>query len=146
MRKEAGLERGTNMPIGYEVDVERRRLVVSLSGRVSIEEMLDAIRSSVADPRFESGFDVLSDHTKLATPIAPGDVPRVIQCLRSVADKVAGARWAVVAPSAASFGMMRLIGVQAEAVPIEIRVFGEVADAEAWLASGEAGPRDDDSI
>ena len=47
----------------------------------------------------------------------------------------AGDRWAIVATVPASYGMMRMLSVHAERVPMDARVFERAEDAESWLDS-----------
>jgi hypothetical protein len=123
------------MPVHYRIDKERRLIVATVFDEVSIAEMIDAISDSVSDPDFERGFNVLSDHTRITRVIIPEHVKRIVDHLESLSIQLSGARWAVVTESEASFGMMRMMSVLAERVPMEVQVFRNADEAGLWLDS-----------
>lgn len=123
------------MPIERRVDVERRRVVAKVSGKVTLDEIIEAIDSSLQDPLFEPGFDVYSDHVGIDRVISTPQARALAAHLKSRAAQVAGARWAVVTRTRASYGMIRMISAYAEQVPMEVRAFETHAEAEAWLAT-----------
>lgn len=126
------------MPLEYRIDRERRRIVVTVTGDFTMEEIVALIDTSTTDPDFEPGFDVLSDHTGVGRVITPAQAQGMVAHLRSISERVAYARWAVVATKAASYGMLRMVAALAEAVPMTVEVFSTVEEAEAWL--GETYP------
>jgi hypothetical protein len=122
------------MPILVQVDTRRRLVVAKVLGDFTIEEIVKGIDDSVNDPNFEPGFDVLSDHSEIGTPISVTQAKQMIAHLESVSHLMAGARWAVVAPKPASYGMMRMLAVLAERVPMKVEVFQTLDEAQAWLS------------
>lgn len=122
------------MPLRHHVDVKRRRVVATLSGEVSLAEMLDAITASVSHPDFEPGFDVYSDHTGITRVFTTDQARRLAGHLASLSEQMAGSRWAIVTDKEASFGMMRMLSVFAQEVPMELEVFRSPEEAEQWLS------------
>ena len=129
------------MPIENWIDTTKHRVQAVLKGRVTLDEMLRAIDSSVEDPSFRNGIDILSDHTGLEKPIETDEAQRLAAHLRRLRDRFAGSRWAVVTEMQASFGMMRMLSVFLERIPMHLRVFYSIIEAERWLDQ----PRDESS-
>jgi hypothetical protein len=123
------------MPIEQWLDAECHRVVVKVSGKVTLDEIVAAIDASVKDPRFTSGFDVYSDHLEVEEPISTEQARALTAHLQSLRPHVAGARWAVVTRARASYGMIRMISAYAQQVPMDVRPFETHAEAEAWLAT-----------
>jgi len=53
--------------------------------------------------------------------------------LETVARAVTGTRWAIVTVAPASYGMMRMLSVRAEKIPMTVRIFDDPDEAESWL-------------
>ena len=123
------------MPVSWTIDAENRRVLARLVGDVQLHEMLDVITASTEDPRYRPGFDILSDHTQVGRVVDTGQVHAVVAHLQALADRLAGSRWAIYTRKPASFGMMRMLAVYAEKVPMHVRVFRTAHEAQAWLAS-----------
>jgi hypothetical protein len=122
------------MPIAVRVIRRRSRVEAILRGDLKLDEILQAIDRTVADPDFQAGFDILSDHRLVERPITRPELEEMTQHLRHHSGSFAGTRWAVVTIQPASFGMMRILSVLAESVPMNVQVFRELEAAERWLA------------
>ncbi len=130
------------MPIEHFIDVERRRIVATVIGDFTLEDIFETIGGAVRDPRFRPGFDVYSDHRAVGEPLTGPQATQVAAFLEKHADVLAGTRWAVVTSKPASYGMLRMLSILAQRVPMEIQVFASQSEAEAWLASPrDAAPR-----
>lgn len=129
------------MPVSYRIDADLRRVIATVTGIVTIEEMLDALLAVTDDPTYEPGFDIYSDHREIEQSLGTGQVMQLAGHLERLAAKVAGARWAIVTTAPASYGMMRLFSVHAEQIPMSVSVFRETAEAEEWLAP-QSTPRE----
>ena len=123
------------MPVDFKIDTERRLIVATVFDEISDTDIIEALNASVSDPDFEPGFNVLSDHTRITRPITTEQVKLMVGHMESLSDHLAGARWAIVTNSPASYGMMRMLSVFAERVPIELQVFRDADEANKWLAS-----------
>ena len=121
------------MTIESHVDEERRCIFAKVSGKFTIQEIVETINKSVQDPKFRPGFSVLSDHSQVREPITAQQAEQTIEHLVNLSDSMAGSRWAVVTTTAASYGMMRMLSVLAERVPMEVQVFSSQSEAEVWL-------------
>ena len=129
------------MPIRHWLDKERRRVHAVVTGRFTLAEIVAAIDAATSDPEFERGFDVLSDHTAVEEPLTPSQAEQMVAHLRTLSRQLVGARWAIVTRKPASYGMMRMLSVLAEQVPMRVEVLNSLEEAEQWLGSGEGRPR-----
>ena len=127
------------MPIDTWIDTSDHRIHAVLTGSVTLDEMIQAIDSSIEDSSFRKGIDILSDHTGLEKPIETDEAKRLAVHLQRLRDCFEGSRWAVVTKMPASFGMMRMLSVFLEKVPMHLRVFYSFAEAERWLKRPEEG-------
>lgn len=124
------------MPFTYKIDRASRIVSVTVSGRVTAEEALQAFDAMVSDPEFIPGMDVLSDHRQMETVLPVGFVSALINRVRTAGELMAGTRWAMVEVRAASYGMAMMASALAASMPVEIRAFRDPEDARAWLAGG----------
>ena len=122
------------MPIKYWIEKEKQRIRAEVSGTISIEDILNAITDSINDPDFRPGFNILSDHTKIDASITKTQVLHTSFNLKRFSDQIAGSKWAVVVSKKVSYGMMNMLSVYLEMVPMELRAFYSFDDAEEWLA------------
>jgi hypothetical protein len=123
------------MPVDFKIDTERRLIVATVFDEISDTDIIETLNSSISDPDFEPGFNVLSDHTRITRPITTEQVKLMVGHMESLSDRLAGARWAIVTNSPASYGMMRMLSVYAERVPVELQIFRDTDEANQWLAS-----------
>jgi len=126
------------MPISFFVDKTRQRIVANLDGEISITEIFDTIQSSLRHPDFQPGYNILSDHRKIERVITPDEVESTINLLAGYVDSIRNTKWAIVTRKPASYGMMRLLSVHAERIPMKVRVFKDMKAAENWLNSHDS--------
>ena len=126
------------MPIKSHIDEERRCVIATVCGDFTMEEIVETINRSVLDPKFRPGFAVLSDHTAVGEPLTSSQARQMVDHLKGLAESFAGSRWAIVTSKPASYGMLRMVSVLAEGVPMEVQVFSSHEEAEAWLSSSES--------
>ena len=124
------------MPIHFKVNKEKHQIEANLSGVVTIAEMLETINKSIQHPDFEPGFNILSDHCDVEKVITLEQVESTINLLMAYSDRLKKSKWAIVTSKPASYGMMRLLSVHAEKIPLLVRVFKDHKTAGRWLASG----------
>lgn len=123
------------MPIDCWIEQDRHRVRAEVRGDFSTEDILRAISDAVSHPEFERGFNILSDHRQIGQPITTAQMQEMTAHLRRLAAEFAGSRWAVVTTKPASYGMMRMLSVMLEDMPLHVHVFDGLAAAEAWLDS-----------
>jgi hypothetical protein len=123
------------MPIEVRVDTNKYRVHAVLSGILTLHEMIQAVNTTVEDPAFRNGIDILSDHTRLEKPIETDEAKLLARHFQVLQEHFTGSRWAVVTKKEASYGMMRMLSVFLEKVPMYLQVFYSFAEAERWLSS-----------
>jgi hypothetical protein len=126
------------MPITYARDDARRRIVVTTTGIVAIEEMLGVVDRQAREGTWQ--FGVLYDSRRVKTVATPADV-RI--GLRHVEDLTTthGQRGPVafVTRMPAAYGMVRLYSTLAGQQRQAVEAFRDIGDAERWLA-GQTEP------
>ncbi len=121
------------MSIRYWVQPERRRICTEIVGDFTSEEIRETISNSLTDPDCGPGFHILSDHRRIGEPIKTAELKQMLGFLASFRDKLRGTRWAIVTIKPASMGMMNMLAVMANDLPLEVRVFQSKKTAELWL-------------
>lgn len=122
------------MGIRHWVEKDRRRIRAEVTGDFTLEEILDTLTRAVEDPDYEPGFDVLSDHSGIGEPLTTQQAQALSRHFEKMSRHWAGTRWAVVTTKPASVGMIRMLAVLSESVPMTIRTFPSLPEAEQWLA------------
>ena len=125
------------MPIQISIDSAHKRIHANLSGVVSFAEMANAINSVVDDPLFFSGMNILSDHTDREKPISTSTARALATHIEKLKERFSNSRWAVVTNKEASYGMMRMLSVFLEKIPMELHVFYSKEEADVWLSGTE---------
>lgn len=129
------------MPATHSIDAAAGLVRLKLSGVLSAADMVETVKAVLAELEPGRSYDVLSDHRALEEPASRDQILGLVAFLTRHGTPFHGRRWAVIAAGPASYGMMRLLSVHAEAIPIEVMPFREPREAEAWLARTRAGPR-----
>jgi len=124
-----------NKPLYVEFDPERRNVRVVYQTQPSFEQWKTTIKSVLEDPRFQSGFGILLDRSRILSPATSEYMHSLVHFVDQQASQN-DVRWAIVTSDLASFGM----GRQAElsAFKATIRTFKDRTSAELWLC-GAAG-------
>lgn len=106
--------------------------------------------SSAAREAAAPGFNIVSDHREIGEPATRAQLEELVSHIATLREYFVGSRWAVIVGTAASYGMMRMLAVLAERVPLSVQVFTDPADAERWARvrnprAGEHPPAPSDS-
>jgi stage II sporulation SpoAA-like protein len=121
------------VPVTHTLDDTHRIVRLVLSGTLTTAEMLEALDWAARAVAGRPKYRVLSDHRGVDTPATREQIEAVVAHLGREGSGFHGTRWAVVTINPASYGMIRMLAVLAETIPIEVGIFERVADAEAWL-------------
>lgn len=122
------------MPINYWIEKDHRHIRSIVSGNITIDDIFQTINASIEDADFEPGFDILSDHTEISEPLTTIQANQVSSYLKNLHSVMAYSRWAVITKLPASYGMMRMLSVFLEEVPMELNIFDTLEEAEKWLS------------
>jgi hypothetical protein len=122
-------------PVRYRIDPPILR--VHIEAPYEDAELGGAAAGLLADPDFVPGLDVLAEIPRGIAP--PSDTVRSrVELVVELAPHL-GRRIALVVRREVDFGLGRMFGTFAEEHGLEVRLFREVADAEAWLRDGGDG-------
>jgi hypothetical protein len=125
------------MPIHYERDDERHRIVAVSIGTVTLEEALAVIDRQLAEDAWSYGvlYDVRAGH---ASPSA-ADVHELLKHVgRLTTQHGPRGRVALVVLDPALSKMARRYASLGELTALDVRVFTSIRQAERWLDLGRA--------
>jgi hypothetical protein len=121
------------MPITYERDDERRRVIVTATGSVDLDEVLAVIDRQAREGTWQYGM--LYDSRRASTVGSPADVRVGLKHVHTVSQTY-GQRGPVafVTTTPAAYAMVRLYSTLAGARHQAVEAFRDIGDAERWLA------------
>jgi hypothetical protein len=122
------------MPVTYRIDKDNGIIHTQCTGLVTLEEVIEHFRVLERDPDCPDRLDVLLDLTKQTSVPMKENLHEVVLEIERVQARVRFDVCAIVAPTDALFGMIRMFEVFVERYFRESRVFRRERDAEAWLA------------
>jgi stage II sporulation SpoAA-like protein len=131
-------QRPASVAITYTISPEQRLIRAYASGIVRADDLHSFLDKLLEDPRVAQGLRALYD-ARFAEP----DI--TILQLAEVAGKAARVvargveRVAIVAQSANTIRVAKTFAVLAAALGIDVDVFNDLSDAEAWLDEPRAG-------
>jgi len=134
------------MPV--EIDKTQHLARVSLTGRVSAEDITRWFREMLGHPEFSSDMNSLWDLSGASLDDFPTkDVRRVESFMRQFQEVRRGIKAACVCPQDLNFGLARMYEMLAQpGTRVEFRVFRDMREAETWLASCESADGEHASI
>jgi hypothetical protein len=121
------------MPVTYVIDATSQVIRTVCARPLTFAEVLDHFRQLSDDPACTGQLDVLLDVTDADAVPETSQLGAVGAAVNALRKKVTFRACGIVALSDVMFGMMRVFEVKAESYFGAIRVFREIADAEAWL-------------
>ena len=127
------------MPITYERDDERRRIVVTTIGIVGLDDMLAVVERQATDGTWQYG--VLYDSRRVTSVASQTDVRAGLKHVETLS-REHGRRGPVafVTTMPAAFGMVRMYSTLAGQLHQAVEVFRDIGDAERWLADRLSPP------
>jgi hypothetical protein len=128
------------MPIEYQRDDERRRITVTVKGRVTTKEVLAIVARQAADKAWSYG--TLYD-SREGIDVPTADDLRQLVCEIGALTTRYGPRGpvALVVLEAALYKMARRYAALGDLTALNVGVFGNVAEAERWLDREVAASR-----
>jgi hypothetical protein len=121
------------MPITYERVDERRRIVVTTVGEVTVEEMLAVVDRQAGERTWHYGM--LYDSRRVSTIATAAEVRLGLRHVDELVT-VHGPRGPVafVTTALAAYGMVRMYSTLAGQQHQMVEAFRDIGDAERWLA------------
>ena len=120
------------MPITYSISREQNRVTAFATGIIRADDLHGLTESLLADPGLVSGIRGLYD-SRLAEPdITIMQLAEVAGEVRQLLNRGLG-RIAIVAQSQNTYRVAKTFTVLARAIGIDVDVFKELPEADAWL-------------
>jgi hypothetical protein len=129
------------MPVRYQIDKPNELIRTECIGDVTLEEVVNHFQVLTQDPLCPNHLDVLLDLTEQTSLPESDQLREVTAAIRRVQRWVRFGACAIVAPTDALYGMLRMFQVFTEDLFREAQVFRSIGDAEAWLTARRAGER-----
>ena len=124
------------MPITYTIDGEQRRINAFATGIIRAEDLHGLVRSLLADPGLVPGHRGLYNSSYAEPDITILQLAEVAGEVRQLLNRGLG-RIAIVAQSVTTYRVAKTFAVLARAIGINVDIFTELAEAEAWLGEDE---------
>jgi hypothetical protein len=109
-----------------------------LTGRVTDDEILAYYQSPVFLEHAGRWLELVDGLGITEMAITAGGLWKLTQVVAARREMLRGGRVAMVAGSAAAYGMFRMWEMQRETMPYEVRVFRDRDEALAWLRAEPA--------
>ena len=122
------------MPITYERDDERHRVIVTTVGSVGIADLLAVMDRQAAEGTWQYGM--LYDSRRVVSVASQAEVRTGLKHVESVS-RIHGRRGPVafVTTMPAAYGMVRMYSTLAGQLHQAVEAFRDIGDAERWLAA-----------
>lgn len=122
------------MPMSYQIDTDRKLLLIRGSGRLTDAEMIACVDELREDPAVRPDLQTLSDMREIEVGFTPAGVEAMVAAMRSSANPRDGVKAAIVVGSEVAFGMGRMFQLRTdEDLDPRFRVFRSMQDALEWL-------------
>lgn len=129
-----GLAHGIDRGVTYRIDPDRRLVVVTYIGAVTLDDIRTSQQMARADPAFDPGFAVLMDglHADFSA-LSAEDLAKIARTTPSVR----GGRRAIVVNTQLNYGLARMFSSISEAQGhgFPFALFDNLEDALRWLNS-----------
>jgi hypothetical protein len=121
------------MPITYTIAGEQHRVTAFATGITRYDDLHGLIQSLLADPGLVPGMRALYDARYAEPDITIMQLAEIAGEARQLLNRGLE-RIAIVAESQTTYRVAKTFTVLARAIGIDVDVFRELAEAEAWLA------------
>ncbi|HEX7879139.1 MAG TPA: hypothetical protein VF720_06995 [Candidatus Eisenbacteria bacterium] len=123
----------------YTIDIPARIVRLDYQASPDWPEMQEVLERLLADPSHRPGMGILADRSHVDTPQTVGYIRQIMAYVRKHQSQFGDARWGLVVRGAGPEGMGKLAQVLGDGIPtMELELFDNTADAEAWLRSKPA--------
>lgn len=133
------------MPITYTISGEERLIKAFATGIINVDDLHGLVRSLLADPGLVPGLRGLYDARSAEPDVTILQLAEVAGEVRKLLNRGLG-RVAIVAQSPATYRVSKTFTVLARAIGIDVDVFMELPEAEAWLAEENGNSGSDEML
>jgi len=124
------------MPVETRIDKADNLITYEATGEITLDDMRIAFEDALSHPDFAPGMNALCIGKKSRLAISVGDVQQFIQLLTKYGDiRGKDYRMAILVARNDDFGLSSLFEMGTHALPFEVRVFRNTAEAHEWLRS-----------
>ena len=127
------------VPVIYTIDADKKTIRTRCVGFVTVDDVIGHFRTLADDPQCPEELDVFLDLSEMKSLPAADKLAMVVAEMKRVQSRVRFGACAIVAPTDAAYGMMRMYEVLAEKLFRVTHPFRTSAEAEEWLASQQRG-------
>ncbi|MDH5393874.1 MAG: STAS/SEC14 domain-containing protein [Gammaproteobacteria bacterium] len=118
------------MPVSYQIFADKKLIIVTYSGALTLEEIMNARKESAADPAFEPVYNVIDDvRAVLSSSINFNEIASISG--KSVLN--AGVKRALVVSTDLQKGMAHMYKVLSESSGHTFHIFEDYDQALAWV-------------
>lgn len=126
------------MPAILQYDAQKRILVVTVQGKVTVAELAEVGEKISASTAYPPNVDTLWDLRKADIGIFDKQMQQRLILLREQLHNRGRARLAMVVKNDLGFGLLRMYATHSEHLPQPVKVFKNYAEAQAWLQAGQS--------
>ena len=127
------IREGGNLPISHNFNSPSGWVGIRVSGSPSDEELLAGTERILSDPQLPESPRILSDHRDMEVDLSTGFVGRAVELLSRFSSTLEASKIALVTANTTNYGMLRMLSLRADSIPVCIEVFSNIRDAEGWL-------------
>jgi hypothetical protein len=128
------------MPAFYKIDKDRKLVLSSGSGVLTIDDILMHQERLVADPDFDSSFSQLTDFTQFTKVDITADQVRIAAKKNIFSSR---SRRAMVVKNDLQYGLARMFEIHRDSAgEVGIRVFRNLDEALDWVLPKDKVPED----
>jgi len=133
-------EQGSKMPVFYKIDKERKIVMSSGSGVLTIEDIIGHQERLLNDPEFDPSYSQLSDFTHVTKVQLSSEDERLAAKKNIFLHR---SRRPLVVKNDVQYGVARMFEIHRDSAgEVGIRVFRNIEEALSWVLSTDANPVD----
>ena len=126
------------MPAILQYDAQKRILVVTVQGEVTMAELAEVGEKISTSTTYPPNVNTLWDLRKADIGIFNKQIQQRLILLREQLRNRGRARLAMVVEDDLGFGLLRMYATHSEHLPQPIKVFKNYAEAQAWLQADQS--------
>ena len=123
------------MTVNNQIDLENNLIVRTISGELTLPDILAAFNDSLTDEDFSKDMNVIWNFNDADISVGTTDeILEIIDYIKNSMDKRGSDyKIALVAPEELSFGLSRMFASYGSELPLSIGVHRSIDDAYGWI-------------
>ena len=125
------------MPGTYTIDEENNLIQVKYSGTITVSEEMAIINTIIADPKFRTGMNSISDLTEAIFSWNLNDIDLFRAYVGTIMNTAGKCKWALVSQGGITAATTKIFMILHEiyAGLIIVKLFSNSGDASEWIDS-----------